>query len=186
VKALTVIQPWAQLIVEGVKDVENRSWNTKYRGRLYIHAGKSKRWPWLAPRHAQYDHRTITYGAILGAVTLLDVIRDSASRFAEKGAYHWLLADPVQFAESIPMRGRQGLWTPAPDSVPWWADDLGIDFSLAETRQVASYGTDERDGLDAYAVTADGGVGIRLPAVLAKGHYTIRLVSTIPTTLSTS
>jgi hypothetical protein len=37
-KILTVRQPWASLIVAGLKDVENRPWNTKYRGRLGIHA----------------------------------------------------------------------------------------------------------------------------------------------------
>lgn len=37
-KTLTVKQPWASLIVEGVKDIENRTWPTKFRGRILIHA----------------------------------------------------------------------------------------------------------------------------------------------------
>ena len=37
-KILTVRQPWASLIVAGLKDVENRPWSTKYRGRLGNHA----------------------------------------------------------------------------------------------------------------------------------------------------
>lgn len=41
VKALTLHQPWASLVAMGVKTVETRSWSTKYRGRLYIHAGTS-------------------------------------------------------------------------------------------------------------------------------------------------
>ena len=40
-KALSIKQPWAWLIVNGWKDVENRSWNTHYRGRVLIHAGKT-------------------------------------------------------------------------------------------------------------------------------------------------
>lgn len=39
-KALTLIQPWATLIMLGEKQIETRSWNTKYRGKLAIHAGK--------------------------------------------------------------------------------------------------------------------------------------------------
>lgn len=39
-KALTLHQPWASLIALGVKTIETRSWSTKYRGPLAIHAGK--------------------------------------------------------------------------------------------------------------------------------------------------
>ena len=37
-KVLVVRQPWAWLIVNGYKDIENRSWRTRYRGALLIHA----------------------------------------------------------------------------------------------------------------------------------------------------
>lgn len=37
-KTLTVKQPWASLIVSGIKDIENRTWATKYRGPVLIHA----------------------------------------------------------------------------------------------------------------------------------------------------
>ena len=37
-RALTIRQPWADLIMSGAKDVENRTWSTSYRGRLWIHA----------------------------------------------------------------------------------------------------------------------------------------------------
>ncbi len=39
-KALTIRQPWASLIAAGVKTIETRSWSTRYRGLLLIHAGK--------------------------------------------------------------------------------------------------------------------------------------------------
>ena len=38
VKVLSVKNPFAYLILQGGKDVENRTWTTDYRGRLYIHA----------------------------------------------------------------------------------------------------------------------------------------------------
>lgn len=39
-KALSIRQPWAWLIVNGHKDIENRDWYTNYRGTLLIHAGQ--------------------------------------------------------------------------------------------------------------------------------------------------
>jgi len=36
-KALSIKNPWGQLIASGIKDIENRTWRTKYRGRIYIH-----------------------------------------------------------------------------------------------------------------------------------------------------
>ena len=38
-KVLTIKQPWATLIMQGVKRYEFRSWNTKLRGEFLIHAG---------------------------------------------------------------------------------------------------------------------------------------------------
>ncbi|MBK5570115.1 ASCH domain-containing protein [Ensifer sp. SSB1] len=39
-KALSIRQPWAWLIVNGHKDIENRTWRTSFRGRVLIHASK--------------------------------------------------------------------------------------------------------------------------------------------------
>ena len=37
-KCLSVKNPISYLICAGVKDIENRTWKTDYRGRLYIHS----------------------------------------------------------------------------------------------------------------------------------------------------
>jgi hypothetical protein len=39
-KALSIRQPWAWLIIHGGKNVENRTWPTKFRGRFMVHASK--------------------------------------------------------------------------------------------------------------------------------------------------
>ncbi|MCM1370892.1 MAG: ASCH domain-containing protein [Clostridium sp.] len=39
-KVITIKEPWATLIAEGLKEYEFRTWKTKYRGKLLIHAGK--------------------------------------------------------------------------------------------------------------------------------------------------
>ncbi|HUZ20619.1 MAG TPA: ASCH domain-containing protein [Acidimicrobiales bacterium] len=108
-KALTVRQPWASLIVAGGKSVENRTWQTNYRGRLIIHAGaKVDR-----AAMAEHGHLVEAYpaGAIIGTVRLVDCVRDSASPWAEAGAWHWVLAD-AEPCEPISCRGRLGLWSP--------------------------------------------------------------------------
>ena len=40
-KVITIKQPFATLIAEGLKEFEFRTWKTKYRGEILIHAGKS-------------------------------------------------------------------------------------------------------------------------------------------------
>lgn len=41
-KALSIKQPWASLIAHGIKDIENRTWKTHFRGTIYIHASGIK------------------------------------------------------------------------------------------------------------------------------------------------
>jgi hypothetical protein len=41
-KALTILEPWASIIACGAKQIETRSWSTKYRGSIAIHAGKDQ------------------------------------------------------------------------------------------------------------------------------------------------
>ena len=65
-KALTIRQPWASLIVDGEKRVENRTWPTKYRGPLLIHAGKSR----LEVDRDQA--RRLPFSAIIGQVEVVD------------------------------------------------------------------------------------------------------------------
>ena len=43
-KAITICQPYAELILLGQKRVENRVWKPDYFGPLLIHAGKSRTW----------------------------------------------------------------------------------------------------------------------------------------------
>ena len=102
-------QPWAGLLVAGIKDVENRGWKTNYRGSLLIHAGAvtdpyDGRFP-LPPKCA-------VQRAILGVVTLLDCVHGYTSEWAEPDQWHWLVGNARAFRHPIPAIGRLGLWTP--------------------------------------------------------------------------
>lgn len=137
-KALTVCQPWAHVIVHGPKRVENRTLATRYAGPLLIHAGLSRSWLefWDADlwqeRYgcAHPTDREMAFGAIVGYATLLGCLnyaeRHAAidfrqnvrqffdSRFAE-GPFLWCLSDVHAFAEPIPCRGARNVWDVPPD-----------------------------------------------------------------------
>lgn len=78
-KALTLHQPWASLVSIGVKFLETRSWATKYRGRLLIHAGLTEDWratctPAIA--HAlQAAGSTMPEGAVVASCVLTDCVQ---------------------------------------------------------------------------------------------------------------
>lgn len=126
--ALTIRQPWAWAIVAGHKLVENRSWRTRYRGPLYIHAGRLD-----SPQEREKctaictalgieipDVRTLPTHAIIATAQLVDVVNIENAETSPwaSGPWCWILSN-VQPITPVPMRGALKLWHP-----------LNIDFSL--------------------------------------------------------
>lgn len=123
-KILSVWGPWAQLLVLGIKDVENRSWFTAYRGPLAIHASKIGHPPRDVDRilaqlvddgmitHAQSDliadRVDLDRGHVIGVVRLVGCKTESRSPWWFKGEIAWEVAD-ARTIERIPVRGGQGL-----------------------------------------------------------------------------
>ena len=73
-KALTISQPYASLIANGEKWVENRTWETKYRGPLAIHAGKGTQY--LTRR----ELATYLSGCIIAVAELVACVNIARSR----------------------------------------------------------------------------------------------------------
>ena len=146
-KALSIQQPWAILVVHGHKRVETRSWPTHYRGPLLIHAGSRFRKPQrelcrespfqgcLATAGVQ-RLRDLPLGCVLGTVALVDCLpvsdlaadldpRERCFGDYSDGRYAWLFADPVAFA---PVRcvGQLGLF--------FVADDIFCEIGLPRRR----------------------------------------------------
>jgi hypothetical protein len=116
IKVLTVRQPWADAILQLGKDVENRVWNTNYRGKIYIHASQRinrndiLQVNSLAKITNKSLPQTMITGAILGHVELTDIVKDSQSRWALPNQYNWLLTNPVLLNEPIYCKGKLSLW----------------------------------------------------------------------------
>ena len=125
-RALTIKNPWAALFVSGTKDIENRSWPIRYRGWIFIHAGKTREdAEWEAcrslMRHAGIpltpENGTSHYGGIVGIARIVDCVTQHPSPWFT-GPFGWVLGEarPVRFH---PCRGAQGLWIPSyPYSIP--------------------------------------------------------------------
>jgi hypothetical protein len=157
-KVITVHQPWASDIIVGCqgpvpagvgdqyryKDIENRPQFNSWRGRLFIHAGRTiemprelltadvrrqllarnadwqfeaiSRWQW--PAGSRGDVTRLPTSAILGYVAMIGCTRKSwnASPWACRGDFHYHLVDPVALPEPITgVTGKLGLWVPNPD-----------------------------------------------------------------------
>ena len=131
-KALSVMQPWASLLVADLKDVENRTWATGYRGRLAIHAS-AKADPQFArggltseiaellvdqghdPRRAARFVALALQnrGKLLGEVELLDCLvspRRSQSDWADPTQTHWLVRNAKKYRKQPAIKGALGLW----------------------------------------------------------------------------
>src|SRR5262249_5426607 len=102
VRAITIRQPWAELIVRGEKDVENRSWRTRHRGPLLIHAG-GRAHRELFEEHGVPD--SAERGAIIGVVEVVDCRLERSSEWHEPGSWGWYLTGARRFEKPIPMKG---------------------------------------------------------------------------------
>lgn len=109
-KALSIRQPWAWLIVNGYKDIENRSWRTNYRGPVLIHASSRK------PTKAEVEHAR-------------EILRQTAG---------WDVSVHMPTAEHYQLGGIVGVATIsqciAGSTSPWFFGPMG--FMLSDARSL--------------------------------------------------
>jgi hypothetical protein len=117
-KAITIRQPWAWLIVAGKKDIENRTWKTHYRGRLLIHAASRMADQPLSEVEEEYGVKLpplveMRRGWIVGICDLVDCVTEHRSKWFE-GPYGFVLRNARKrpFRE---MKGALNLWDYPPD-----------------------------------------------------------------------
>ncbi len=136
-KALSLWQPWASLMAIGAKRIETRSWTTRHRGPLAIHA--SKRFapeerslcmeePFSSALHSAGFHtlRDLPLGAMVGVVDLIEIRPTEGQLLASEnqwpaypeisfgnygvGRYAWIVSNILRLDPPLPWKGRQGLF----------------------------------------------------------------------------
>jgi hypothetical protein len=132
-RAVSVHQPWADLIVNGEKTEDFRSWKISHRGPLAIHA--SLKIDQSACEEKGINVSGLTTGAIVGYVNLVEIEHDEESgkpenpsketnheeKEKEKSTYIWKFNDPRPLEEPVPVTGRKGIF-----HVP---DDIFLDLA---------------------------------------------------------
>lgn len=118
-KALSIRQPWAWLIIHAGKDIENRSWRTHFRGRFLVHAsaGCSRaeyedacqvacelEWLFELKVSTPPPFEQIQRGGIIGSVELVDCVGQSDSVWCSNGNFGFALRDPIP----LPFRPYKG------------------------------------------------------------------------------
>ena len=121
--ALSIRQPWAWLIIHAGKDIENRNWPTRFRGRVAIHASKGMtrreyddalNWVVLNARlpldfhEPQFDE--LQRGGLIGEAEIVDCVTASPSPWFV-GEYGFVLrnAKPLPFVQ---VKGSLGFFRP--------------------------------------------------------------------------
>lgn len=127
-KALTISQPYAGLIADGFKFVENRKWYTPYRGPLAIHAGKGTQYL------TRKELRAYDTGCIVATAELIECIdlksilafaranpdwhpndvpytwQQIAEHEHAEGPFCLILGNVAKLREPIPAKGALGFW----------------------------------------------------------------------------
>ena len=117
-RALSIRQPWAELILQGRKTIELRTWATDYRGPFWVHAGKA----------ADFDlDRSFGVpdpprGAFVGRIILVDISPIDAQRWERwrdqhlgsggyrPGVFAWHLASAERLRQPVPAPGRLNIF----------------------------------------------------------------------------
>ncbi len=135
-RAITLWQPYAQLIAVGAKKFETRSWPTKYRGRIAIHAAKAVHYPSPEVKEIMKElglkMSELDYGKVVCTANLVDCVEMGevlikgmnvlASQFKQArheltcggwsvGRYAWKLEDIKVLDTPLAIKGSQQMWT---------------------------------------------------------------------------
>ncbi|XP_059211928.1 activating signal cointegrator 1 [Centropristis striata] len=124
---LSMHQPWATLLVKGIKRVEGRTWYTSHRGRLWIAAAAKKPTPQeISEVEMMYRHinkkapmfpKEYPTGCLLGCVNVTDCL--SQAQFREQfpdtceesaSPFVFICTNPQELLVKFPMKGKHKIW----------------------------------------------------------------------------
>lgn len=120
IAALSIRQPWAWLIVNGFKDIENRDWPTQFRGLLLVHAGQTMARSYydatvdelqaagLCPFNLPV-YEALERGGLVGWTQVVGCVSQHPSPWKQDGSFGFVLREsrPIPF---VPWKGRLGFF----------------------------------------------------------------------------
>ena len=122
-KVISIREPFATLIKDGIKTVETRSWKTNYRGKIYIHSCIAKNKIRDSVKHLIKSD--LKYGYILFSADLVDCVymdneyiekvkKENYDNYLcgiyEVGRYGWVLENIEILSQPIKAKGQLGIW----------------------------------------------------------------------------
>ena len=118
IRALSVTQPWATVIISKGKNVENRQWNTKLRGYIAIHASQKKDlngFEYLLDKYGiKLNIKETPYGSIVGLAEIINVItKKDVTKNTKKwfeGEYGFVLKNVIILKKPVSAKGALGFW----------------------------------------------------------------------------
>ncbi|MGI0040448.1 MAG: ASCH domain-containing protein [Nitrosopumilaceae archaeon] len=131
-KCLSVSQPYADLIVQGKKTIELRTWNTKYRGEFLIHApSKIKK---DACKKLGIDETKIRTGVIIGKAEIYDVkIYDSVSELKSDYKKHFSTEEFLRHKYGFLLKNLRELKIPIPYKGSLGFFNVNLDTKVKES-----------------------------------------------------
>ena len=131
-KIITIKQPWAWAIIHIGKDIENRKWRTKFRGRVFIHSSlvwDNFGWNWLKanmPNKIPSNHNQMqVFGHAIGVVDVVDCVDKSDSDWF-MGPYGIVLKNPEPI-KPYKVTGRLSITKADPELIKaYWDGDLTL------------------------------------------------------------
>lgn len=126
--ALSIKQPWVELILRGRKTIETRNWRPPVRGPIWLHASKAV--DQNAVQRFGFAPETLPLGCLVGTATLYDVRRyedglefaaDYGRHLVDTGTHLWvsfgLILRDVSRITPVPCRGKLGFFEPEQEVV---------------------------------------------------------------------
>jgi hypothetical protein len=112
-RCLSVQQPFAWAIIKGHKPVENRTWSSRYYGRLLIHASKTYDKTghlWIEKHFPELSiPAMVPVGQIVGEVEMVECVRSHPSKWFV-GPFGFVLKNPLEYGIPILYRGQLGIF----------------------------------------------------------------------------
>ena len=149
--AISIRQPWAELILSGRKRMEVRTWVPSYRGPLWLHVGQK-----TADRdlESRFGLGNLFRGGFAGIIQLRAVLPLTPDRWTawkhlhlddgefRSGFYAWLLSGPIRFAEPVWSPGSLQLFEPGQSVLEQLRKLLAEDFPTTREQKVTNQSID--------------------------------------------